>query len=230
MSNVLNQHAVLKLNKNGQAIGYEQVEKIFGDLFGWLTDARGELILDKNGHKQRKMLAYAIDFTQEDDGTYNYDTAHICNARLVAWDVWTDLPVRPFDLYIDTAKKKIRVPRVVQYLFTEKMPVKKFKPTLDTIYELYKGICSYTKKKLKKSQASRDHYQPESKGGKTTFENIRLADKDLNSKFGNKSKAELGIPFVPAIIPKEIPMCNYLVDKDGVPEHELFLRKVKHGK
>lgn len=231
MSNILQQHAVLKLNKKGQAIGYEQVEKTFGDLFGWLADARGNLILDKNGYKQRKMLAYDIDFEQKEDGTYLYDASHVSNVRLVDWDEWVNLPVRPFDLFVSTAKKQVRVPRVVQFLFTEKMPDKKFKPTLDAIYDLYDGICAYTRRKLRKSDASRDHWVPRSKGGKETFQNFRLADKDLNSKFGDKTKEELGIPYIPPIIPKDIPMCNYLQNKDNVPEWELFLRKhKKHGK
>jgi 5-methylcytosine-specific restriction endonuclease McrA len=223
MSNILDSLEVLKLNANNQPIRLETPRVIFGDLATYMVDERtGELIHDKGGNKLRKMMAYNIDFVQNPNGTYDFD--QVTEFRLVDWDDWVKLPVRSFDVYVATANTRIRIPRVVKVLKYDKMPKKKFSLNFKTVYEMYKGVCAYTKKKLKKTEANMDHVIPESKGGKTSWDNIVLCDKSINSKKGNRYNHEVGLPDPDFKIPQEIPMINYLKNEKGIPEWNFFLK------
>jgi hypothetical protein len=227
MSDILSQKACLKLNKKGEPVRVEAVQKTIVDLSGWWATPRGALILDKNGLAQRHMLAWDINFEQDEDGNYLYDANHVdwTATRLVDWDTWITLPIRPFDLYIDSAKSQIRVPRAVQCIFTVKMPKKKWKNTLASVYELYGGVDAYTNEQISIHEASRDHVIPKSRGGKDDLSNIVLSKKGINHKKGNKLNKEAGLPDVQPKIPEEIPMCRYIKNRDGIPEWEIFLRK-----
>ena len=227
MSNVLDRLEVLKLNRNHEPIRLATPREVFGDLTTYLVNKRtGEYQLDARGNKQIKMKAYDIEFAMNPDGSYDFgDWNSVTKFQLVDWDTWITLPVRLYDLYLSTARMKVRIPRVVLVMHYDKMPKKKFSLNFNTVYELYKGVCAYTKRKLKRSEANMDHILAESRGGKTTWSNIVLCDKDVNSKKGNRLNKEVGLPDVSPIIPEEIPMVNFLKNEKGIPEWNLFLKK-----
>ena len=171
------------------------------------------------------MKAYDIEFMQNPDGSYNFggwDT--VTRFQLVEWDTWVTLPVRPYDLFLRTARTRIRIPRVVMVMKYDKMPKKKFSLSFNSVYEVYKGVCAITKRKLKKSEGNMDHIVPQSRGGKTAWENICWCDKKINSEKGDRLNSECGLPDVDPIIPAEIPMINFLHNERGIPEWNLFLK------
>jgi 5-methylcytosine-specific restriction endonuclease McrA len=222
MTDVTLSREVLKLNKLHQTVGFFTPKKVFGDFANWQMDRRNKFILDERGNPKRKMKAYDIDFARNADGTYDF--TQLTTFNLVDWDVWVTLPIRSFDLAIRTPKLEIRVPRVVMSLLSEDMPKIKNSKSLNSVYELYDGMCQYSKVKLKKSEASRDHKIPLSRGGKDELGNIVLCHRDINSKKGNSLNEEIGLPDVIPIIPKEKFVMDILKNHKSVPEWNYFLK------
>ena len=167
---------VLSCNKTGEPINVITPEKMFGDLSTWQVHQRtGEFIVDpKSGQKFRKMKAYIINWVRNPDGTY--DTTQVDYMNLVDWDIWQALEPTDYDLehglYVNTGKRKIKIPRVVQVLEYGKMHKKRLKLNIDTMHDLYHGTDPYTGKYVPKEHANLDHVIPKSRGGKRVFENM----------------------------------------------------------
>lgn len=221
MQDVVLRREVLKLNKLHHAVGFFTPKKVFGDLANYKVDRRKEYLLDSRGKLIRKMLAYDITYHQNEDGSYDFNK--LMDMRLVDWDEWITLPIRSYDLVVKTPKLTVRIPRVVLSLMSEDMPQTKFNNSLNSYYELYGGECAYTKRKLKKSEASRDHQIPLSRGGKNDPTNVVLCHKDINSKKGNKYNHECGLPEVVPLIPKQMPLKDVLKNEKDIPEWNWFL-------
>ena len=194
-------YEILKLNRKGRILHLETPKKVFGDLFNWLMDERHqEFILDDHGNKQRKMLAYCIEFPQNDDGSYDF--TKVTDFRLVDGDEWATLPVRSFDLSVRTPSKLIRVPRVVRSMEYEGEGGEiKQGTSYNAVYDLYEGVCAYSGRKLKRSEGSRDHVVPINKGGQDIISNIVLSDKDINNRKGDRYNHQCGLPEVRPRIP-----------------------------
>ena len=60
------------------------------------------------------------------------------------------------------------------------------KVPLEEVYRRDEGICHLCGMWVPFKEASRDHIDPRALGGKTTFENIKLAHKKCNSHRGHK--------------------------------------------
>ena len=219
---VLYSREVLKLNARWQPIAFETPERVFGDLPDYCRDRwTHEVLLDAAGRPLLKMKAIEIEFGLNADGSYNFD--QILYSRDVSWEDWLSKEPRSYDLVVHTAKRPIRVPRVVLSLGYEKMP--ELDPTLDldTVYRIYGGVCAHTNKKLTRDQATMDHVIPRSRGGKHTFGNIVLSDREFNCLKSNHTLDELGLPPVKPIIPKKLPMSAVLRNFKNVPEWRMFL-------
>jgi 5-methylcytosine-specific restriction endonuclease McrA len=61
---------------------------------------------------------------------------------------------------------------------------------IDLIYERDNGVCHLCDRVVPRLEASRDHVKPRSEGGKTNFENIKLAHTSCNSRRGSRPVAE----------------------------------------
>jgi 5-methylcytosine-specific restriction endonuclease McrA len=59
------------------------------------------------------------------------------------------------------------------------------KITVREIWERDHGICHLCDKWCSLEEASRDHVKPRHYGGRTTWQNIRLAHRDCNSRRGH---------------------------------------------
>jgi 5-methylcytosine-specific restriction endonuclease McrA len=57
--------------------------------------------------------------------------------------------------------------------------------TVTEIYRRDRAICHLCGLYVKREDASRDHVKPRHDGGRTTFENIKLAHRDCNSRRGH---------------------------------------------
>ena len=194
MNNVANKLICLNLNANWQPVGFKTVKDAIVDLCG------------AESYGKPSTLALDIDYELDDYGQPIFDEAKSMNP--VSWDEWMTLPIRPWDLSINTPTKSIRVPTVIIATNFNKMPIKSFKgkPSKDGIWNRDQGVCQYTGRKLTKDQSTIDHVVPRSKGGEDTWTNLVLCDKSLNSKKGNKLNSELGLklkrdPFEPSPTP-----------------------------
>jgi 5-methylcytosine-specific restriction endonuclease McrA len=181
MNNVANKLICLNLNANWQPVGFKTVKDAIVDLCG----------AESNG--KPSTMALDIEYELDENGQPIFDEAKSMNP--VSWEEWMMLPIRPWDLAINSPTRSIRVPTVIIATNFNKMPIKTFKgkPSKDGIWNRDQGICQYTGKKLTKDQSTIDHVIPRSKGGLDTWTNMVVCDKTLNSKKGNKMNSELGL-------------------------------------
>jgi 5-methylcytosine-specific restriction endonuclease McrA len=181
MNNVANKLICLNLNANWQPVGFKTVKDAIVDLCG----------AESNG--KPSTMALDIEYELDENGQPIFDEAKSMNP--VSWEEWMMLPIRPWDLAINSPTRSIRVPTVIIATNFNKMPIKTFKgkPSKDGIWNRDQGICQYTGKKLTKDQSTIDHVIPRSKGGLDTWTNMVVCDKSLNSKKGNKMNSELGL-------------------------------------
>ena len=181
MNNVANKLICLNLNSNWQPVGFKTVKDAIVDLCG------------SESYGKPSTLALDIEYELDNNGQPIFDEAKSMNP--VSWDEWMMLPIRPWDLFINSPTRSIRVPTVIIATNFNKMPIKTFKgkPSKDGIWNRDQGICQYTGKKLTKDQSTIDHVIPRSKGGGDTWTNMVVCEKELNSKKGNKLNSEIGI-------------------------------------
>ena len=161
--------------------------------------------LNSDNHGGLVAKALDIQYKQIDDNTYDFDSPPI-SITPVSFEEWMELPIRSYDATITTPRRVIRLPSIIVTLQFAKMPMRKVRPTHKNIMERDNYTCQYTGKQLPKSKLNIDHYIPKSKGGKDTFTNLITCSKELNSKKGSKSAAELGLslirkPFEPHSMP-----------------------------
>jgi 5-methylcytosine-specific restriction endonuclease McrA len=181
MNTVANKLICLNLNANWQPVGFKTVKDAIVDLCG----------AESNG--KPSTMALDIEYELDENGQPIFDEAKSMNP--VSWEEWMMLPIRPWDLTINSPTRSIRVPTVIIATNFNKMPIKTFKgkPSKDGIWNRDQGICQYTGKKLSKDQSTIDHVIPRSKGGLDTWTNMVVCDKTLNAKKGNKLNSELGL-------------------------------------
>lgn len=146
----------------------------------------------------------------------------------VAWKEWIKLPVRPTDECVRTSHANVRAPRVIIAGNYRGLVAKKPRLNMKNLFSHYGGKCMYSGKQLKPKEASREHVRPVSKGGKTTWQNVGLADRDINSKRGNKPLTEAGLkPLYPLTEPRPITPADTIVNRFEYPEWDQFLKKKK---
>ena len=143
----------------------------------------------------------------------------------VKWVDWLKLPVRESDNCVHTVHGPVRVPTILVLANYAKVPKRRPKLSPRGIWERDGGVCQYTGRKLAPGEGSIDHIVPRSRGGGTTWENCVLADRQVNTRKGNKLPEEAGLalrrkPFVP----KEMPATDCIRNTHSVPDWEHFLK------
>lgn len=195
MQTIIDKLIVLKLNKAWQTVGHSTVGRAIVDL------AAGQAA-----------MALDIVYNVNDEGDPIGDPISM---NPVSWDEWIELPVRSYDFCVHYANgnKTMRVPTVLIAKNFNRMPVKRFKgkPSKDGIWYRDNGVDQYTGKKLKRDEATIDHVEPKSKGGKDTWENLVVTHKKINSDKGNKSNSEAGLTLIrKPIAPNPIPISSLI--------------------
>jgi len=114
----------------------------------------------------------------------------------VSWSEWIELPIPEYCDAIHTQYLSFRVPTIIISKRYKKIHFKKLRPNLEGVYKRDKGICQYTGKKLNKTNSSIDHVLPKSRGGKDTWDNMVLCDKEVNNSKGSKLPDESGLQLI----------------------------------
>ena len=191
MSNVLNKLIVLNLNRNWQPIGCKTVKDAFTALLG------GE---------DGEHPALAMDFapTVREDGSYDFNELEY--AVPVKWEDWEKLPIRDYDMAVDTSRGQIRMPTIIISSNYSKMPMKAPKFSKRAVLERDNYTCQYSLEKLSAEDLNIDHVIARDKGGRNTWENVVTCKKTINSMKGNRWNHEAGLhlkkkPKAPPAIP-----------------------------
>lgn len=195
MSTIANKLICLNLNANWQPVGFKTVKDAIIDLCGTESDGKP------------KSLALDIDYNVDDNGDPILDDPK--SMTPVSWATWMSLPIRSWDLTINSPNRVIRVPTVLISINYNKMPVKHFKgkPSKDAIFTRDNGVCQYTGKKIDRQHATVDHVIPKSKGGEDSWTNLVLCSKEINIKKGNKLNSEVGLKLLNnPVAPQPVPV------------------------
>ena len=140
------------------------------------------------------------------------------------WADWAKLNVPEGYDGVKTVHGAIRIPRIIVAINYDRVQVTAPRLNMRSLRERDSDTCAYTGKKLKPSECSMEHVEPVSKGGKTQWDNIVLADRMVNSKRGNLSleKAGLRLRHVPRAPKPKLPS-QTIRNRYNVPEWDHFL-------
>jgi 5-methylcytosine-specific restriction endonuclease McrA len=204
MSEIATKLICLNLNRFWKPIGYKTVKDTIIQLCGASFES------------EPTALALDIDYNVNEDGEPMFDYPKTIIP--VKWDEWVKLPIRSWDLTINSSVSKIRVPTVVVSVNYGKMPMRMFrgKPTKDALWNRDGGICQYTGKSVSKTDANIDHVVPKSRGGTDSWTNLVVSSREINTKKGNSLNSEIGLKLIrEPTKPKPTPICDLIKD----PKH-----------
>jgi 5-methylcytosine-specific restriction endonuclease McrA len=147
------------------------------------------------------------------------------NMTPLKWKDWIKLPINEDDLFVQTVKQKIKIPKVIVLCRFDKVPKKRPRFSQKNIWIRDNFTCQYTGKKLKPGEGNIDHVVPRSRGGVTTWENCVLACRQINAKKANYTPDEAGLKLLkPPTPPKELPVFHYITNKHKIKEWDIFLK------
>lgn len=97
-------------------------------------------------------------------------------------------------VYMDTAHREYFIPRVICIKKFVNAPRRPYSPSRHNIFLRDNYTCAYCLSQLSSEELSIDHIMPKSRGGKDTWENLVTACKKCNSKKGDRTPREAGMP------------------------------------
>jgi len=112
------------------------------------------------------------------------------------WEQWLKYPIKDGDVIAHTGHYGVIIPDVVVLLRYDKAFRKEFTCTKRNIYIRDGFRCQYTGKKGNHSNMNIDHIVPLNKGGRSTWENMVVCDKKINSKKADKTLKETGLKLI----------------------------------
>ena len=192
---------VLRLNANFYPLNIGNWKKVFTDM---VTG-----------------VAYPVDvyYDEQPDGSINLNKISTFNV-IRSFDEWMDLPIRPYDEYVNTALKSYRIPPIVICANFDKIIHKRVMfPTKSNIWKRDNYTCQYTGKKLRKDELSVDHILPKSRGGENTWENLVTCDREINRQKDDRTPKEAGL----SLLSHPIRPSNGMVFSFMRKEWEIFL-------
>jgi 5-methylcytosine-specific restriction endonuclease McrA len=210
MQDILDKPTVLVLNSLYQAIG---------------TISPKKALIAMNSISDGGYAAKAIDiiYPRLEDGRFDLENGVVGPAY--TFEEWLMADFREgIDQAIHTSKLKVRVPTVIMTNYS-KMPMRRFRVTKSLLYEMQKGICGYSGKKLPMNKMNIEHKIPRSKGGKDTFENLMAVDKDINHARGDKPLEQVGLkPLFSHKEPRPMP-ASHTIKTVVHPDWGFFIQK-----
>jgi 5-methylcytosine-specific restriction endonuclease McrA len=118
----------------------------------------------------------------------------------------------------------VRVPTVIVAVNFAKVPLCHPRLGARGIWERDGGVCQYTGRKLSPKEGNIDHVVPLSRGGRTSWENCVLADREVNSRKADRLPQEAGLRLrARPGIPRARPASVLIRNTHGVADWEQFL-------
>lgn len=136
--------------------------------------------------------------------------------QVLNWDEWIKIPTKEEDFCVSSVKLKIKVPTIIIAKNYNQIPMLEVRLTYENIIERDKYTCQYSGRKFSpeevKYKADIDHIIPRSRGGKDSWENLVLCDKEINSMKGNRTPEEAGLKLIrkPSTKPFKVPFQSSL--------------------
>jgi len=138
------------------------------------------------------------------------------------WDEWLEMSKKDIwpegTQFINSVTQRIAVPRVIRFLYYDKIPKVTFRLSRKSIYDRDNNTCYLCGKKFGESKLSIDHIRPLSRGGGNSWENMVTCCVECNWKKGDKTLEELKLK--PKFMPYKPQMSNIQKLKAGVKTYD----------
>lgn len=166
---------VLKLNKGFAPLGTSNWKSIFVDIVAG--------------------AAYPVDVSYYQDKHGDTDLSKVESLQVIkTFEEWAELPIRPYDEYVNSPSKRFRIPPIVVCANFDKIIHKKVLfPTKNNIWKRDNFQCCYSGEKLTKDTISTDHVIPKSRGGDNSWGNLVSCRKDINVFKADRTPQEAGL-------------------------------------
>lgn len=214
----INEWNVLVVNKNWLTLGTTTIRNAMKSLF---STPDGNNMAAKG---------FVIEYEYLGDDKWNFENP--LEIRPVELEEWLELEIRPFDSYIKSAHKEIRIPTVIQAQNCDRTHLRKTSLSTKSVLERDNYTCQYSGKKLPRHQLNIDHVISKDEwrkrglpGSPDVWTNVVACDKNINSRKGNKSNLEAGLSLIRQ--PKEpLPVpASSLIKEIRSKDWEIFLGK-----
>src|SRR4029077_4782976 len=100
------------------------------------------------------------------------------------FESWAELSAAVHEESLGTARKRIRVPRVILLQAYDHLPRARVRFSRLNIYARDRNTCQYCGRKPPRAELNLDHVIPRSRGGVTNWENVVCACENCNLKTG----------------------------------------------
>lgn len=131
-------------------------------------------------------MAQFMDHKESDTGDISY--------MLYGMEGWMGLEVSEGEEGLVLPHGRImRIPEIVVLRHYDKMPEREVKLTRRNLLVRDGFKCQYTGEPVSPSEATIDHVVPQSRGGKTTWDNVVIACIDANRRKADKKPEEVGM-------------------------------------
>lgn len=181
MSEILDKTIVLSLNALWQPIDCVSVRKAIENMTS-----------GNSGHPS----ALGMNMEVAEDGSMDILGA-------VKWEEWVNLPIRHYDLTVMTNRGPIRAPQViVAPNYDKSCRIVAPRASRRGILERDNYTCQYCGNRFPEKQLNLDHVFPESRGGKSNWQNLVCSCLTCNSLKADRTPQEAGMrllrqPFAP---------------------------------
>lgn len=115
-----------------------------------------------------------------------------------SFENWCDLPPGADDDLIHTPSRAIRIPRVIQLIYYDRVPHREVRFTRRNIFHRDRNRCQYCGGAFRLSELNVDHVIPTSRGGTSCWENVVCACIACNSQKGDRTPSEARLTLIRA--------------------------------
>jgi 5-methylcytosine-specific restriction endonuclease McrA len=150
----------------------------------------------------------------------------VLSGRAEVVDTYTDRLIR-------SAQETFQMPSIIRYLSRAVFRKRRVRFNRHNVWLRDAGTCQYCGSRCSKADFTYDHVIPQSRGGKTKWENIVVACIECNHRKANRTPEEAKMhlvrrPFAPNYLPGQVsPVLRY--DPDTMPESwQSFLHSVRY--
>lgn len=135
---------------------------------------------------------------------------------------WRSLP--PNGDMVRTPSYALRVPRVIQLLWYDKIPQFKIRFTRKNIFLRDRHLCQYCGNRFEDKDLTLDHVIPTSRGGRNSWENVVTCCFSCNNLKGNQTPAQAGMSLVrPPKRPQWIPFSRFARHRNSFSQWKTFI-------
>jgi 5-methylcytosine-specific restriction endonuclease McrA len=159
--------------------------------------------------------------------------ARVLSAAEESWQVWPAKewlelshthPACPRDRWVHTARRPIRLPKIILLNHYAALPIKPVHLSRQAIFERDGYCCQYCGSKLPAAQLNLDHVLPRERGGKMRWENIVTSCISCNSLKSNRTPKEANMRLIKTPRqPKSRPFISYIIGQQIDPAWRDFL-------